>query len=232
MTNPPKVETTTVTTTTTAPPETEAKFILAQKRFWFALLSLAAWLVVLVYVNGATWPEALSDDKTIGLVATIVAMLGLSGVFLSAFKGSKRTVFSRLAEELSRTPQVTEVERVTVGPVPGTPGKAPERPRGGSERGYAGVGVLGGVALGLLGLWLASMATGCAALRAREVEGDVVDIAVDPGPPCIVTVASDGQIVSTVIGRKRACNVTVEKPPDPEPANEPAPEPPDEGARS
>lgn len=177
----------------TVPPETEAKFILAQKRFWFAILALAAWLVVLVYVNGASWPEALSDEKTITMIAGIVAMLGLSGVFMSAFKGAKRTVFSRVAEELSRTP-----------PGSGMPENVPEQGRGRTDRGFAVVGVLGWVALALLGLWVALVATGCGSREVRPASGDTVVHRWDPGPPCKLQVLVNGE-ESYYLEWPRAC---------------------------
>lgn len=88
---------------------------------------------------------------------------------------------------------------------PLTPGSPP------TPRGYARADVLAvGLAVGLALLAVALLA-GAGGCLAREVRAErSVDFAVSRGPPCVVTVRADGDLVHTTRGETVRCAVEID----------------------
>lgn len=216
--------TTTKTTTTSQPPEIEAKVIWKQKRFWFYVIALVAQVVLLVIVGGATWPQALADEKTGALITTILTMLGVNGQLLSAWKGAKRTVMTSAEEVASRPAVVERVEERAVVEVPVT--TDPPKPLGGPQpraRGFVGVELLAWLLVAAAGLGGAFL-SGCGTLGQRRVSGTDAEVEIWKGPPCRIIGRLDGQQVMQIDATEPCDNPEYKADPAPAPTPEGQPQ--------
>lgn len=105
---------------------------------------------------------------------------------------------------------LTVLGGMLLGWAPQVPGGGVKPPSGGkpAERGMARVDVVfaGAAVTAVVAVFVVLLGGGCGAAQVRAEKS--VSLDVTPGPPCVIVVRADGEIVSTVRGPQR-CAVVV-----------------------